>query len=160
MIIKKHSGIYSFTVKQELPIDLEMAWDFFSNPSNLEKITPKEMKFLITSGSPNNMFEGQIISYKVGVLPKIKTNWVTEITHINHLDYFIDEQRFGPYKMWHHQHIFKKTDNGIIMSDIVHFKLPFGFLGDLAYYIFIKKQLYKIFNYRKEILTQHFSLDI
>lgn len=157
MQITKHSGIYSFTVKQELPITLETAWDFFSSPENLAKITPKEMGFHITSKKPEPMFAGQIITYKIGVLPFITTHWVTEITHVKPQHYFIDEQRFGPYTLWHHQHRFTPTTNGTAMEDSVHFKLPFGFLGNLAYYLFIKKQLTTIFNHRRTTLENFFG---
>ncbi len=157
MNITKHSGIYSFTVKQNLQLSLNEAWNFFSNPSNLKKITPPEMGFIITSNNQDKMFEGQLITYKVGVLPLIKTNWVTEISNIIPLDYFIDEQRFGPYRMWHHQHKFIKTLDGVEMIDTVHFKLPFGCLGDIAYYLFIRKQLTKIFTYREKRLFEFFN---
>ena len=157
MIITKHSGIYSFTIKQQLPITLKHAWDFFSNPDNLEQITPPEMRFYITSKKGIKMFQGQIITYKVGIIPLIKTNWTTEITHIKENEYFIDEQRFGPYTMWHHQHKFAPQSTGIEMEDTVHFKLPFGFLGSIVYFLFIKKKLLQIFNYRKSTLDNIFK---
>lgn len=155
---KKHSGIYTLTVTQRLPISLQEAWDFFSSPKNLEKITPSHMGFKITSGEPGKMYTGQIISYVVAPLPGIKTNWVTEITHVEETKFFIDEQRFGPYKMWHHEHHFVEEENGILMTDKVSYKIPFGFLGHIAQSLFVKKQLKGIFDYRVRVLEQKFGV--
>lgn len=105
--IKSHSGIHTLTTEQILPLGLEEAWDFFSSPKNLAKITPPEMGFNITSTVDYKAYSGQIITYKVNVLPFIKMNWVTEITHMIDKKYFIDEQRYGPYSMWHHEHFFE-----------------------------------------------------
>jgi len=157
MQITKHSGIYSFRVKQQLPLTIEKAWDFFSTPDNLAKITPAEMGFYITSKKGLKMFEGQIITYKIGILPFVKANWVTEITHVKENDYFIDEQRFGPYNMWHHQHQFTSNSTGVEMVDTVHFKLPFGFIGTIVYQLFIKKKLTTIFNHRRNTLEHYFG---
>jgi ligand-binding SRPBCC domain-containing protein len=155
--IKNHSGIYTLTTEQFLPISLVEAWNFFSTPVNLQKITPGNMSFKITSGDVQSMHPGQIISYKVGILPLLKSSWVTEITHIRDQKYFVDEQRFGPYKMWHHEHHFEQRNGGVMMRDKVSYKIPFGIVGRMAHAIFIKSQLMKIFSYRFEILTQMFS---
>lgn len=155
--ITKHSGIYTLRVMQKLPIGLSEAWEFFSSPKNLEKITPSDMGFKITSGEPGKMYTGQIISYKVAPLPGIRTNWVTEITHVDEGKFFIDEQRFGPYKMWHHEHHFEEVDGGIMMTDKVSYKIPFGFLGHIAQALFVKRQLKGIFNYRVKILDEKFG---
>lgn len=155
--IKKHSGIYTLTVMQQLPIGLSEAWDFFSTPNNLEKITPQHMGFKITSGKPGKMYPGQIISYKVSPIPGIKTNWVTEITQVADNKYFIDEQRFGPYSMWHHEHHFEKNEKGVMMTDRVSYKIPFGLLGNIAQTLFVKKQLKGIFEYRIEVLEEKFG---
>lgn len=151
--IKSHSGVNTLLVEQHLPITLEEAWNFFSNPRNLVKITPKKMGFQITSENTSQAYSGQIISYKVGIFPLIKSNWVTEITSVKPLEYFIDEQRFGPYAMWHHEHHFKKVDTGVIMIDKVTYKLPFGILGRLSNF-FIKKQLKEIFEFRSLTLQE------
>lgn len=143
-----HSGIYTLKVSQWLNISMNEAWEFFSSPGNLAKITPPHMGFIITSGSPAKMFAGQIITYKVSPIPGIKTNWVTEITHVEEHHYFVDEQRFGPYSMWHHEHHFEIQDNGVLMTDRVSYKLPFGFLGKIAHWLFVKKQLQQIFEFR------------
>ena len=154
----KHSGVYTLKTEQELNISLEKAWDFFSSPENLQKITPKHMGFKITSRVDSKAYAGQIITYKVGLLPGIKSSWVTEITQVKDNEFFIDEQRFGPYKMWHHEHWFEELSNGnTLMKDKISYKIPFGFLGDLAQSIFIKKQLRGIFEYRFTILEKLFN---
>ena len=128
----KQSGIYTLTSEQILPISLEKAWDFFTLPTNLDKITPKEMEFRITNNPPNKTYKGQIITYKIGILPGLSSNWITEITHLEDQKFFVDEQRFGPYAMWHHEHHFEKiSEDQVLMRDIVNFKLPLGILGDL-----------------------------
>lgn len=154
---KYHSGIYTLTAQQTLPVSLKKAWAFFSNPANLPKITPARMGFQITSETPNAMYAGQIISYKVGIFPGLKSNWVTEITQVNEPHYFIDEQRFGPYAMWHHEHRFEAKKQGVLMTDIISYKIPFGFLGKIAQALLIRKQLTQIFNYREKVLEDLFG---
>jgi ligand-binding SRPBCC domain-containing protein len=154
---KSHSGIYSLEVTQFLKITLPEAWDFFSSPGNLSKITPVHMGFEITSGSPAKMYTGQIITYKVSPFPGVKTNWVTEITHVSEGTFFVDEQRFGPYSMWHHEHHFEVQDNGVLMTDRVSYKLPLGFLGRIAHSFFVKSQLKQIFEYRQIFLEKVFG---
>lgn len=153
----KHSGIYTLKVMQQLPMGLPEAWDFFSSPVNLEKITPPHMGFKITSERPDKMYPGQIISYKVSPLPGITTNWVTEITHVKDQEFFVDEQRFGPYAMWHHEHHFVEKDGGVFMTDKVSYKIPFGFLGHIAQNLLVKKQLRGIFEYRIKALEEKFK---
>lgn len=155
--IKKHSGIYTLTVMQQLPIGLSEAWDFFSSPKNLEKITPEHMGFKITSGEPESMYPGQIITYKVAPLPGIKASWVTEITHVEKGKFFVDEQRFGPYSMWHHEHHFVENEKGVLMTDKVSYKIPFGFLGHIAQWLFVRRQLRGIFEYRIKVLEEKFG---
>lgn len=157
MKVTKHSGLYTLYVEQVLPISLEEAWDFFSSPANLGKITPEYMGFKITSDNLQKMYAGQIISYKIGILPGIKSDWVTEITHVDELKYFVDEQRFGPYSMWHHEHTFRQTDEGVLMTDRVTYKIPFGFLGHIAQALFVGKQVKSIFNYRYHKLNELFT---
>ncbi len=133
-------------------------WDFISSPKNLKVITPEYMGFEITSKDlPEKMYPGMIISYTVKPLMGIKMIWVTEITHIEEMNYFIDEQRIGPYSLWHHQHFIEPNGEGVLMTDIVTYSPPFGFLGAIANRLFIRKQLDTIFNYRSEILGKHFS---
>ena len=154
--IEQHSGIYTLSTELFLPIDINKAWKFFSSPENLQEITPREMGFKITSGAVQKMYPGQIISYKVGVLPMVRTSWVTEITYVEDYRYFVDEQRYGPYKMWHHEHHFEELEGGVMMRDKVSYKIPFGIFGKILHSLFIKSQLKKIFSYRTEILSKTF----
>lgn len=149
---------FQFNREQFIQTDLETIWDFASSPKNLKEITPDYMLFDITSKNlPEKMYPGMIISYKVSPLFNIKMNWVTEITHVKDYHFFVDEQRLGPYKMWHHQHHFEKKDNGILMTDIVTYIPPFGFLGNIANSLFIKKQLNNIFDHRYKIMDKKFN---
>lgn len=157
--IKKHSGVYTLEVEQELDLSLNEAWDFFSSPKNLVKITPKEMGFKITCKDPGKMYAGQIISYTVGLFPGIRSNWITEITHVDHLKVFVDEQRFGPYSMWHHEHHFRMENEKLIMRDKVTYKLPLGIIGRMMHPILVGPKLKGIFSHREEILNKIFKKD-
>ena len=149
---------YQFKVEQFLKTDLETIWDFASSPKNLKEITPDHMLFDITSKDlPEKMYPGMIITYKVSPLLGVKMNWVTEITQVRDKHFFIDEQRVGPYSLWHHQHFFEEKDGGILMTDIVTYKPPFGILGDIANYVLIKNQLKSIFDYRWKVMDQKFN---
>lgn len=150
-------SIFCLKKKQFLPINIETAWKFISDPKNLNKITPPEMEFETTSEVPDNMYAGLIITYKVRPLFGIPVNWVTEITQVNEPYYFVDEQRFGPYSFWHHSHFLKKVDGGIEMEDIVYYKLPFGLLGKFVEAILVRKKLEQIFSYRKNVLEKLFN---
>lgn len=155
---RKHSGIFTLEARQELAISIEEAWDFFSSPKNLVKITPEHMGFKITSGDPAKMYEGQMITYSVGLLPGVRSGWVTEITHADEPNMFVDEQRFGPYSMWHHEHTFESLSNGgVLMKDKVSYKIPFGPLGIIVEMLFIRNQLRNIFSYREEVLNKLFN---
>jgi ligand-binding SRPBCC domain-containing protein len=134
---------------QKLPISIDEAWGFFSSPSNLAKITPENMGFnVISEHHGNTMYAGQIIEYTVKPVLGIPLYWMTEITQVVDKKYFIDEQRFGPYTLWHHQHHFKVIEGGVEMTDIVHYKNPLGFVGRIANSLFVKKQLQQIFDFR------------
>ncbi len=150
--------VYKIVRKQFLPIDQATAWEFFSSPRNLSKITPPQMNFEITSVSGGEkMYAGQLITYKVTVLPLIRLRWVTEITHVEAPHYFTDEQRFGPYALWHHKHHFRSAEGGIEMTDEVDYALPFGFLGRLTHWLWIEKEVSRIFDHRFEILKAYFK---
>jgi ligand-binding SRPBCC domain-containing protein len=144
--------------RQQLSISLREAWAFFSNPTNLQEITPKHMDFKVTSRHHGSeIYAGQIIRYTVKPILGIPLNWCTEITHVETNKYFIDEQRFGPYAFWHHQHHFKENEDGVLMEDILTYKVPLGFLGDLVNELMVKKEVNDIFNYRKRILSERFG---
>ncbi|QKJ30772.1 SRPBCC family protein [Mucilaginibacter mali] len=146
--------------EQNIPIPLEQAWDFFSSPMNLAKITPAEMNFKVTSpfDPVAKMYEGMIITYKITPLLGIKMNWMTEITHIKAHEYFVDEQRFGPYAMWHHEHHFKEIKGGVQMTDILNYAIPYGPIGTLANSLLVKKQVEKIFSYREKVIVEMFGI--
>ena len=161
MVIKitKQSGIYTLTSEQILPISLEKAWEFFTVPTNLDKITPDEMNFRITNNPGSETYQGQIITYKIGIFPFVKSNWITEITHFVKEKFFVDEQRFGPYAMWHHEHHFEETPDGKVkMTDIVNFKMPFGVFGDLIAGTPVKNKVRFIFESRYKILEKIIKL--
>ncbi len=152
------SKVYSIKTIQKIPISLEAAWGFFSSPANLKEITPANLGFnIISQHHGNKMYAGQIIEYTVKPVLGIPLYWMTEITHVEDKKYFVDEQRYGPYSMWHHQHQFKVVEGGVEMTDIVHYKLPFGFLGDIANSLFVKNQLKNIFDFRYKIVEQRFG---
>jgi ligand-binding SRPBCC domain-containing protein len=143
------SKVYSLKFVQVLPVSLEEAWDYFSRPSNLKDITPPSLNFkIISRHQGDRMYAGQVIEYKVHPVLGIPLYWMTEITHVKELQYFVDEQRYGPYSLWHHQHHFREVEGGVEMTDLVHYKIPFWFLGDIANSLFIKKQLAEIFDFR------------
>jgi ligand-binding SRPBCC domain-containing protein len=149
--------IYTLHAKQNLPISVDQAWEFLSSPKNLKTITPDYMGFNILSGADRPMFAGQIIQYIVTPVLGIKTKWVTEITHVLDKEYFVDEQRFGPYALWHHKHFIKEIDGGVEMEDIIDYKVPFGIIGQLFHPIIVKPKLDEIFNYRKQKLEELFG---
>jgi len=153
------SKVYSFKFVQKIPGSIDDIWEFFSNPANLQSITPAGMGFkIISTYHADKMYAGQLLEYKVSPLLGIPLYWMTEITHVEDRKYFVDEQRFGPYSMWQHQHHFKATGGFVEMTDIVHYKLPFWFLGDLAHLLFVKKKLKNIFDYRFKKAEELFNL--
>ena len=132
--------------------------EFFSDPKNLAAITPRNMGFhIISKHHGEKMYAGQIIEYKVSPVAGIPLYWMTEITFVKDKEYFIDEQRYGPYSLWHHQHHFKEMNGGVEMTDIVHYKIPFWFIGDIANALFVKNQLKKIFDYRYKAVEEIFG---
>lgn len=150
--------VYHFESTQILPISLAEAWSFFSSPSNLKKITPEELDFRILQDFKNEkMYAGQLINYIVRPVFGIPMRWTTEITHVVDRSYFVDEQRFGPYTLWHHKHFFKEIDGGVEMIDSVHYALPLGVLGRIAHWLFVKKKLTAIFEYRRKVLEVEFG---
>jgi ligand-binding SRPBCC domain-containing protein len=149
--------IYTFHRKQILPISVEKAWEFLSNPANLKTITPKYMSFDILSGNEKPMYAGQIIQYIVTPILGIRTKWVTEITHVKKNEYFVDEQRFGPYALWHHKHFINEIEGGVEMEDIIDYKVPLGLLGQIAHPILVKPKLEEIFAYRQTKLIELFG---
>jgi len=151
--------IYTFKRRQFLPITLETAWPFFSTPRNLEQITPAFLRFHITSEVPNEIYDGLIITYQIAAVAGIPMTWVTEIKHVETHRQFVDEQRIGPYRFWHHLHRFSAVEGGIEMEDIVHYAMPWGWFGQLANTVFVDQRLCAIFDFRRDYLTQYFGAD-
>jgi ligand-binding SRPBCC domain-containing protein len=151
---------YVLKTEQKIPISMAEAWDFFSSPLNLAKITPPDMSFVVTSdyNADTKIYPGMIITYKISPLLGIKMNWMTEITHVADKQYFVDEQRFGPYAMWHHQHHFEEIKGGVQMNDILHCAIPFGVIGTITNKVFVRNEVKKIFAYREKAINKMFGV--
>jgi ligand-binding SRPBCC domain-containing protein len=154
----KHSGVYTLVAEQSFSATRQHLWNFLSKPGNLSDITPESMGFKVTSPlNPPKMYAGQIITYKVSPFKGLRSNWVTEITHVQEGWYFVDEQRFGPYRFWHHKHFLEESDKGVKMTDEVTYKMPLGFIGRLVNQLLVRPRLRKIFEFRQQILRQQFG---
>ena len=149
--------MHTLHTTQRFPVSVNRVWDFISDPKNLAVITPPSMGFQTLSGDDRKMFAGQIIQYTVTPLLGIKLEWVTEITHVENQKFFVDEQRHGPYAFWHHKHFVKEIPGGCEMEDIVHYRLPLGFLGNLFHPIIVKPKLAEIFEFRRKKLIELFG---
>ena len=150
---------YHLEFEQNLPIPLAEAWNFFSSPLNLARITPKEMKFTVTSNytKDTKMYPGMIITYHVSPVFGIKMNWMTEITHVDEHKYFVDNQVFGPYALWHHQHHFTEITGGVKMHDILDYAIPYSVIGQIANRVLVNWEVKKIFNYRIKAIDDLFG---
>lgn len=149
--------IYTLHKSQKLPISLDKAWQFLSDPKNLKTITPAYMSFDILSKIDRPLYTGQIIQYHVTPLLGIQTKWVSEITHIQEKEYFVDEQMYGPYALWHHKHFVKEIEGGVLLEDIIDYKVPLGILGQIVHPFLVQPKLEEIFKYRQEKLTELFG---
>ena len=149
--------MHQFIRKQFVKTDLQTCWDFFSSPANLKRITPSYMGFDVKTEVPAQMYEGLIIAYKVKPVLGIPVEWVTEITHVKDKSFFVDEQRKGPYTMWHHEHHFKEVDGGVEMTDIVSYIIPLGLIGKMVHPFIVKPKLVEIFAYRFKIVEEVFG---
>ncbi|MCM5662825.1 SRPBCC family protein [Galbibacter mesophilus] len=153
-----YSGIYQLKTSQVVDAPLDEVWEYFSKPKNLNELTPSDMDFKITSSIVSETYIGQIISYSIKIFPWSRSYWITEITHVEDKKMFIDEQRFGPYAMWHHEHHFSQTDDGkTLMNDIVSYKLPMGGLGRLFAGKIIGNRIKKIFTFREKAVNSIFE---
>jgi len=148
--------MYQLKTTQFIPATMKESWDYFSSPRNLKEITPPGMGFNIKTDLPAKMYEGMMIEYKVTPLLGIPMTWITEIKAVKEGEFFIDEQRKGPYAIWHHEHHFKEVDGGVEMTDIVSYEVPFGILGKLVHPIIVKPKLDQIFNYRTKRVDEIF----
>lgn len=149
--------IYKKETVQHVNATVAECWEFFSKPGNLQKITPETMGFQITDFDNKSMYAGQIIQYKVSPIAGLKLSWMTEITFVKENSYFIDEQRFGPYALWHHKHFFEPSGNGTKMTDVVHYALPLGFIGRIMNTLVVKNKLKEIFDYRVVKVNEMFN---
>lgn len=149
------SKVYQLRTIQRFPMTIDDTWDFFSRPENLKDITPRHLRLtVISDGYAGNMYAGQIIEYRLRPFLGATVYWMTEITHVEEKKFFVDEQRYGPYSFWHHQHHFNVIEGGVEMIDVIHYKIPFWFIGDLANKLFVHSQLSEIFSFRYKVLEQ------
>jgi ligand-binding SRPBCC domain-containing protein len=150
--------VYSLQSVQKVPASLDAVWAFFSDANNLMAVTPPHLNLKVTNNVYGDaVYAGQVMTYTVKPLLGIPLSWMTEITHVVEGRYFVDEQRKGPYKLWHHQHHFKAIDGGVEMTDIVHYRLPLGVLGSIGHQFIVKKELQKIFTYRYRKIEELFG---
>ena len=148
--------VHTLTRTQRLPISLQEAWSFFSSPRNLPDITPPWLEFSLTAEREETMYAGMILTYCLKPLAGVPMCWVSEITHVDEQHFFVDEQRIGPYRLWHHQHLFREMADGVDMTDIVHYRLKWGLFGELAHRWVVRKKLERIFDYRRDRLAELF----
>jgi ligand-binding SRPBCC domain-containing protein len=148
---------YTLHREQVIPAPIERVWAYFATPRNLNEMTPPDMAFEFIGGGDEPMYPGQIITYKVAILPRMRIRWLTQITHVDPGHRFIDEQRIGPYRLWIHEHRFEPLPNGVHMTDHVTYTLPFGPLGNLTHTLYIRRRLEKIFDYRREKVNALFA---
>ena len=149
--------IYTLHKTQKLPISVDEVWEFLSDPKNLKIITPAKMSFDIISGADRPIYAGQILQYKVTPIMGIRTKWVSEIKSIVPKKYFVDEQLYGPYSLWHHKHFIREIEGGVEMEDIIDYKIPLGILGQMIHPLLVKPRLEEIFNYRQKKLVELFG---
>jgi ligand-binding SRPBCC domain-containing protein len=149
--------VYTLETQTVLNTTIDKAWEYFSRPENLNEITPPDMQFrILTDVSGKKMHAGMIINYRIQPAPFMTFGWTTEIAHCEDKHFFVDEQRFGPYAFWHHQHIFEDKGSHVLMTDIVNYALPMGFLGRIAHAVWVKNKLRGIFDYRTEVINRIF----
>ena len=149
--------LYQLKTRQVVNAPIERVWEFFSRPDNLNLLTPSSLDFRILSGDERDMHNGQIISYSIRILPLVRVGWVTEIKHVVPLQSFVDEQRIGPYRLWHHTHEFRQVEGGVEISDTVNYTLPFGILGRFVHWLWVRRQLHFIFRYREHRMVELLS---
>ena len=143
--------------RQRLPLALDSAWEFFADPANLARITPPDLGFEVTSTLPERMYAGMVVTYRVRPFGSMRVPWVTEISQVREPEFFVDEQRSGPYRFWHHQHHFREVDGGIEISDLVHYSLPFGIIGRVLGGGHVRRQLAGVFSFRRMFLEETFG---
>ena len=150
--------IHRLVREQRLPGRPAAIWEFFAAPRNLNALTPRNLSFAIVGAEPGRMHAGQLIEYRIGVLPGVTTRWLTEITHVQEGEYFVDEQRLGPYRLWHHEHHFAPdvSGDGVRMTDRVTYEVGWSLLGEAVHALWIRRQLAEIFAYRSRKIAELF----
>jgi ligand-binding SRPBCC domain-containing protein len=144
--------------RQFLPdLTLKEAWDFFADPRNLQLITPPALRLELTSEPPPRIYPGLLITYRLEPFPRVRASWVTEITHLVEGRLFVDEQRIGPYRLWHHEHHFAERDGGVEVRDLVQYAMPFGLAGDAVQALVVRRQLSRVFAFRRRVLAVRFG---
>ena len=144
---------YRLEQKQLIPLGRPSVFEFFSDAFNLERLTPDFLNFKILTEAPIDIQEDTIIEYRIRLFG-VPMFWRTRIERFEPDEAFVDTQIKGPYKLWHHTHTFEETEDGTLMRDVVLYRLPFGILGQLAHFMFVKKTLEKIFQYRRDALVE------
>ncbi|MCS6902657.1 MAG: SRPBCC family protein [Candidatus Bipolaricaulota bacterium] len=148
--------IYKLSRTQVVPADLDRVWEFFATPRNLNELTPPEMHFAILSGAQEPMYTGQLIEYRIRLVPGVVVSWLTEIVHVEPKRRFIDEQRFGPYQFWYHEHRFEPTQDGTRIEDHVTYALPLGIIGEMMHALWVRPRLEAIFDFRAHAIAKIF----
>jgi ligand-binding SRPBCC domain-containing protein len=143
--------------EQFIPASMEIIWNFFADPRNLNNITPPDMNFEIVTGGDTPMYEGQIIEYRVEFLRGMRSLWLTEISHVREGSYFVDEQRIGPYRFWYHEHMFELQNDGVKMTDHVTYAVPYSPFGEVIHAFWIQKRLAGIFDFREQKIIELFG---
>jgi len=136
--------------EQFIPAAPAAVWEFFATPRNLDALTPPDLTFRIVGDVAPRMYAGQMIEYRIGVLPGVTTRWLTEITHVREGAYFVDEQRIGPYRLWHHEHMFSPAPDGrgVHMTDRITYDPGWGPIGGAVDALWIARKLAHVFAYR------------
>jgi ligand-binding SRPBCC domain-containing protein len=150
-------NIHVLEQEQVLPITPEEAWSFFSAPRNLDSITPPDCGFRLVAGGDDRLHDGQILTYRIRLAPLIEVSWVTEIRSVDPGRSFIDEQRFGPFKFWHHRHVIEAVNHDTRIHDRVHYAMPFGPLGEIVHALSVRRRLEQIFRHRREVMAERFG---
>lgn len=152
--------VTQWSASQKVNGTIEEVWNFFSNPVNLDQLTPKEVNFSIKSISGDGpMYPGMLVQYKIKPLKwlPIYFYWVAEIKQVHQNLRFIDEQRYGPFAFWYHEHAFEAVEDGVIVKDMLHYRVPLGFIGKLIDWLVIRLAIKRIFRTRTEILHEYFQ---
>jgi len=145
------SKVYRLEQSQLIATDRKSVFGFFSDAFNLEKLTPGFLNFEILTKGPIDMQKNSVIEYRIKLFG-LPMYWRTRIDRFEPDTVFIDSQIKGPYALWRHTHTFEEVPEGTLMRDIVIYKLPFGFLGTLAHFLFVRRTLKKIFDFRRDAL--------